>query len=466
MPESLFEKGSRKMSEAAKIDTDRSMRFFAFAAPISAQNLIGISLLIIDMAMISRLGVTAVAAIGVIRGLFFFFQVIADSICQYAGAAIARYLGANNWPEIWRTATTTLCLNVAIASPIFLACVLFSDEVAALLVGQSDPGVQESVAAYLSITAPFFILIAVVLALSALLRSTGHPRLPLYAAVMALSLNTSLNYLLIFGVAGFEGLGLTGAAIATVISRVVEIVILAICIWKALKPSWIQLKFRRTTMVSILSGAYPVFLKSVIWSSGMLLYGLIFLRADPTGYPNYAVLLAFDSLLFAVVYGFVVTIKIFIGNEIGASGIATVSESAWSYLKLTFCAVGLVGVFALLAIPVFAQIFAIVDAELMTFTVIFVAIVLRALARSITASIMDGVMRAGDDNLHAALIEFIANYLVNLPILLTAYLLFGLPIEFLVFIALTDEVVRLVMALRRMRSKVWLSSFNEHAIKE
>ncbi len=447
---------------AIEMDVSPRRRFYTFAAPISAQNLIGISLLIVDMAMISRLGFTAVTAIGVIRGLFFFFQIVSDSICQHAGAAIARFSGAGDWPSIWRTATTVLVLNICVATPFTLAALFLHDEVAELLVGSENAEVAAAVASYLHITAPFFVLNAVILAFSALVRSTGRPKLPLYAAVVALTLNTTLNYVLIFGIAGFAGLGLEGAAIATVISRVVEALILATCIIALMKPKLADLAFRFSTMLSILKNAYPVFLKSLIWSSGMFAYGLVFLRSDPEGYASYAVLLAVDSLLFAVIYGFVVTTKIFVGNEIGAGRSASAYESASDFIQYTMLVVCGVGVLALMAIPVFWEIFAISSAERLTFTIVFVAIVVRALFRSVTASIMDGVMRAGNDNLHAAYIEVIANYLVNLPLLIGLAYFFGFSIEVLVFIALSDELVRLVMASRRLKSKKWLATVSMH----
>jgi len=427
-----------------------------FAAPISAQNTIGISLLIVDMAMISLLGSNAVATIGVIRSLFFCFQILADSICQYGGAAISQAIGARNRERVWLIATTVFVLNIALALPFSLASYFYPEAIVSVLVGSASEEIATTVESYLKITAPFFTMIAMVLALSALLRASGYPRFPLFAAVVALTANTLLNYILMFGKLGFPAYGIEGAAFATILSRLIELAILFALIYVYLSPKLSQLKINLRQIRNTLANSYPIAVKSLLWSVGALVYGLIFLRADPDAYPNYAVLLSLDSLLFAVIYGFVVTIKIFTGVKIGERNPVQAHDFAENYIKFTFMSVVTFSILLVLLAPFFAIIFSINGSQLNIFYAIYGSIVIRSIFRSINTSITDGVMRAGSDNLYAAYIEFVSGWLFNIPLLLLTAHFLTTNIIVLVLVSLSDEIIRLFLSVSRFRSKKWL----------
>ncbi|MFP6582616.1 MAG: MATE family efflux transporter [Candidatus Hydrogenedentota bacterium] len=197
-------------------------KILVLALPTVAYNLIEMGLGLTDLYMVRSFGSAATAALGMNRQILFLFEAIILAVSVGVVTLISQNLARGAKDVIERVVVQSLTLITFLAfglglfgyfsSPIFLALTQASSETADFAVG------------YLKIyciSLPFMAINAVS---AAVLRASKNPMLPLKIAILMAVLNVSLNYGFIHGVAGFPELGVEGAAVGTLIVRVIGVV--------------------------------------------------------------------------------------------------------------------------------------------------------------------------------------------------------------------------------------------------
>lgn len=209
-------------------------RVFAIATPIILQNLITNFVSMLDNIMVGQLSTAQIGAVTIANNnLFFIFNLCLYGAAAGAGIFTTQYYGSGNNEGIRHSFRFKLiaCLTVALlGSAIFF----FAGEtlISQYLQGEGDPALaaetlrhcKEYVLIMLIGMFPF----ALSNAYAGTLRECGHPMVPMLAGLVAMGINLVGNYILIFGHLGLPAMGVTGAALATVISRYAEFLIVAI----------------------------------------------------------------------------------------------------------------------------------------------------------------------------------------------------------------------------------------------
>lgn len=186
--------------------------FFAsvcrLAVPVALQSILQSSFSAVDQIMIGQLGDVSVAAVGIAGKFASIFSVVVSAVGTVAGIMISQYLGQKNRCEVRRSFLLNLFLSLGMAVLFSGLCLFFPGRIMGLYT--KDPGVRRTAAGYLFIIGGSFLPLAGATLLSVLFRCMEKARLPLYASIAAALLNTALNYLLIFGKAGFSPMGEKG----------------------------------------------------------------------------------------------------------------------------------------------------------------------------------------------------------------------------------------------------------------
>lgn len=143
-------------------------------------------------------------------------------------AAIARNYGAENKEEVRNTAFQTTVLSVALGLVISVIAYLFSGRIMYFVCGNSDA--YEIASMYYRINAIGFFFHIISMNITASFRGIGVTKIPMIYNLAGNAVNVVLNYILIYGKFGFSAMGAKGAAIATVLSKVV-MVLIALPVW-------------------------------------------------------------------------------------------------------------------------------------------------------------------------------------------------------------------------------------------
>ena len=224
------------MEKTIELSTDASRREFwhrwvRLLVTIAAQNIIVYGVNLLDNIMIGKLGAAAELAISgvfIVNQIQFLLQSICGSISDGTVVICSRYWGEGDTDKIKRAGAASMQFGLIVSGVMMLAALFFPTEVLGLLTDK--PHVIAEGEKYLLIVAFTYMFFAATQVLLGILRSVETAFIGFINSCAALVVNLVLNYILIFGHFGAPAMGIRGAAIATLVSRVVEFVIVVLYI--------------------------------------------------------------------------------------------------------------------------------------------------------------------------------------------------------------------------------------------
>ncbi|MEG1166302.1 MAG: MATE family efflux transporter, partial [Oscillospiraceae bacterium] len=302
-------------------------------------------------------------------------------------------------------------------------------------------------------------------------RGMENPKLGLCIFAVSMCINTFLNWVLIFGKLGAPALGVEGAAIATVISRVVEFIIMIIyakCNHRFKMKAKNLLMPGREMLKKFLRYSTPVVLNETLWGAGTALYPTIMghMANSTEILAAYTIAGNIDKLCTVAVFAVAATAAIIVGREIG-KGHADEAYEVGAALSLVSFGMGLVTGLVMLALipiliaPYVYPLFGLsplacsIATMMQTVTFIFIAM------RAFNSTNIVGVLRGGGDVHAATLIDVLPLWLVALPFAAICGLVFKLDILWVYLALALENVVKFFFGLHRFRSKKWINDLTQ-----
>ncbi|MBU0927372.1 MAG: MATE family efflux transporter [Spirochaetes bacterium] len=429
------------------------------AVPIALQNLIASSVNMLDTVMVGRLGAVELAAVGLGNQIWFLLMLLLFGISTGAGVFTAQYWGKRDVAGIRRTTGLSMALGLGAALAFMVAAMAFPRFILGLY--SKDPEVVRIGAEYLRLAAPSFPFAAASFAFSLALRGVERVKLPLAATVVSLATNAILNYALIFGKFGAPALGVRGAAIATVLSRVIETAIVFLGAYARKMPPAGTLKEFRSWGSGFLSRfariAAPVVVNEVLWSLGITSYNAILARVGTEAIAAYNVTSTVSQLAMVLFMGTANASAVMLGKRIGEGDRAT--AFAWArrfaiMAPLIGVATGALLIPASLALP---WLFALGAEPLRQARLMILALAVIFPFKVFNLHVVIGICRSGGDTRFGAFFDIFGVWLFGVP--LAALGAFVLRVEpWVVFALLSfDEVAKSGLGVWRLASKKWLN---------
>lgn len=248
--------------------------------PIMVQNFITNFVNMLDNIMVGRTGETQMTGVAVSNQLIFVFNLCIFGAISAAGIFSAQYYGKGDNKGIANTFRfKILCCTLLTVLGILIFTFGGEFLISFYLKGEATPdAVAQTMAAaknYLFVMLIGLIPYSIAQCYASTLRETGRPVLPMVAGIAAVIVNLSFNWILIFGKLGFPRLGVVGAAVATVLSRFVEllIVVIATHIAKEKNPFIIGVyktfKIPLDLVKRITIKGLPLMMNETLWAAGM-----------------------------------------------------------------------------------------------------------------------------------------------------------------------------------------------------
>ena len=204
-------------------------KIITIGIPIAFQGLLNTLLNLVDNMMIGSLGESSIAAVGLANKVFFVFTLLLFGIVSGSSVLTAQYFGKKDIKNIRRVLGLSLIIGLAGAF-IFMLAGLFIPKTVMRIFTPNENTIKIGVS-YLTIVAISYPLTAVTNCYISLLRATNKVKAPVFITIAAILVNVVLNYTFIYGHFGFEALGVRGAAIATVIARLVEVISILLVVY-------------------------------------------------------------------------------------------------------------------------------------------------------------------------------------------------------------------------------------------
>lgn len=256
-------------------------RTLMIAIPVMIQNLITNFVAMIDNIMVGQVGTEQMSGVAIVNQLFFVFNLTVFGSVSGASIFCAQFFGKKDYEGVRHTFRFKILTVAAITMLGIGVFLLFGDNLITVYLHNAEQGInlEETFAyakQYMLIMLVGLIPFAFEQTYSSTLREGGLATPPMVAGIVAVITNTVLNWLLIFGVGVFPKLGVVGAAIATVISRYVQVAI--VVIWSHLNGNrlgYINGLYRSMRVPADLSkrifvkGLIPLTANECLWAAGV-----------------------------------------------------------------------------------------------------------------------------------------------------------------------------------------------------
>ncbi len=438
---------------------------FALTLPLVLQNLITSSLSMADTFMVGLLGTVDLAGVTLANIPFFVVQLFFFGVQSGGTVLISQYWGKGDRASINRVLGLSWYVTGVVALTVAVAMLAAPVQIMSLF--GNDPAAVAVAARYGRIIGMAYLLNGLNLAYVGALRSMEKPKIGTWMLGASMVTNLFLNYVLIFGKLGAPRLGVEGAALATLISRVLESVIV---VGHILKNKHFRLELPlvlrpgREMVRKLIKYSAPVVVNETLWGLGTSIYPIIMghMPGSTEILAAYTIAGNVDKLVMVAISGLCVASTVIVGKEIGAGRTDRVYSISWA---LNFLAMACGAVFGTaLAVmahlwfpswlyPLFQMSARTQELVKMMLTIIGGTLFLRGFSHVTIV----GVLRGGGDVKTATLIDLLPLWVVSIPLAAVMGLWLNLgPVW--VYIAMSvDQVIKLLMGVPRIRSRKWIN---------
>lgn len=429
------------------------------ALPLMLQQVLQSSFSFIDMVMIGQLGDVSVAGVGLGNQVFFLLHLLSFGIGSATAMFTAQFWGSRDIKSIRKSLGIGLVLSAAGGLIFSVVVILFPEEV--LGIYSKDAAVVAAGSEYLRIVGFSFVFTSTAFSFIAVLRSIENVRLPMIVSLLAVALNTLLNYALIFGNFGFPELGVQGAAIATSIAFSLEFVCMIAAVYLFRTPLAATFSeifsFDRVFLKKFLRTATPVIVSEMLWAFGTTIYYVVYARIGTQAIVAINISASIEQLGFVVFIGLAHACAIMVGNRIGAKEAGKAFQYALNFLLIGLVGSVLMSVIILIITPQVLNLYKIspISRE-------YVGNILRIFAfilwlRASNIIIFIGILRSGGDTRYAFLTDAIAVWLVGVPLAFLGGFVLHLPVYWVYLLVMSEELIKFIVVMRRFLSKKWIN---------
>ena len=426
--------------------------------PIIIQNLLSNLINMVDTIMVGGLGEISVASIGIANQYFFLYNMALSGIIGGASLFIAQFYGKNDKLNI-RKITGLSVISALMIGITFMIVALFSPKFIIYFFSK-DLDVIKVATNYFSIIGFCYLIIAISNVFSMGSRSIRNPKLGMICSTISLFINIFLNYVFIFGKLGMPALGASGAAIATVIARIIELILLVSYIYFIKDDYELRFTFKDIKLINkdllkaYISKTTPTFLNDTLWAFGTVLYAVAYSKAGTSAIAASQIASSTGNFFIVTAVCVAIGSSIMIGNELGADNIKKAIHYSKKFAILVTLVGAIFGLLLIISIPGLIKLFSVSDQLMPDIKKIFVIMGILMALKTFNTFIIIGVLRSGGDTKYALFLEMGCMWIVSLPLtFFAAYK--GLPIYILVGLTYTEEVVKFIFGVPRAISKKW-----------
>ncbi|MBO7349017.1 MAG: MATE family efflux transporter [Spirochaetales bacterium] len=338
------------------------------AFPIMIQNGFTNFVNLLDNIMVGRLGTEQMSGVAIVNELLFVYNLCIFGGLSGAGIFTAQYFGKSDAEGVRNTFRFKFVLAMGLVLTATVILLLFGENLIGYFLNESPDGGDLAAAlksgqSYLLIMLVGLPGFALTQVYSSTLRECGETVVPMKAGVVAVLVNLSLNYVLIYGKLGFSAMGVEGAAIATVISRYVEASIVIIWTHRHTEAQPFVKGLYRTLRVpsflvsQITKKGMILLLNETLWSLGMTLLTQCYSMRGLNAVAGVNIANTINNLFKVVFLSFGVSIGIIVGRLLGAGEIEEAKETDRKIIIISVVISSFVGLLMLAVSPLFPRLY-------------------------------------------------------------------------------------------------------------
>ncbi|RPF48199.1 putative MATE family efflux protein [Hydrogenoanaerobacterium saccharovorans] len=444
---------------AAVIDKKFYTAIYTIAMPIALQNIISFSVNLMDTVMLGKLGEIALSASSLANQMFFIFNVVCFGVASGAIVLASQYWGKRDSVAIQKI--TGLAVKIIIGFSVLFTIIVVAFPTQIMSIFSPDREVIEAGARYLRVVAFSYTTGGISATFLMILRSVETVKISVLIYSISFCVNVFFNYIFIFGKFGAPVMGVTGAAVGTVIARVTECIVLVFYLKFFEKKIQYKLRtllsFDKDLMQDLIRYGMPVMINEFLWAVGVSVHSVILGHISASVVAANSICNVVYQLATSFIFGVGSATAVITGNIIGSGDIPYLQSCVKKFKKLYFF-LGVAS--ALLLILLKKPVLSIYNIEPQTLDFanqLMVAYAFAIFFMAYTCPLITGIFRGSGDTRFAALVDIGCLWCV-IPIGAVAAFVFHLP-PLIVFACLKmDYPLKTMFCLLRLRGTNWIRS--------
>ena len=441
------------------------------AIPIMIQNGISFFVNMLDNIMVGSLSTPEMTAVTVCNQLLFVFNLCLFGAVSGAGIFGAQFFGKEDYKGLRYTFRFKI-LFCLLLTACCIALLLLADDflIGLYLTGEGSP---EDIAAtityakqYISVMVVGLVPFAITQSYSSTLRETGRARLPMYAGICAVVINLTFNWLLIFGNLGFPALGVRGAAIATVMSRFVEMLIISFVTYKNrfdnkfIIGAFSSFKIPKNLLIDIFKKGLPLMLNETAWAGGMAVLTICYSISGYEVVSAQSINTTFFDVFAVAFIAIGSAIGIVLGQLLGAGKKEEARLSCPKLIFLSFSVTCIISIVFLLCAPHIPKLYN-VPSEIKNIASHLLMVSACILPIDAIAHASYFTLRSGGKVLLTILFDSVFVWVLMIPVAFTLVTLTSLDISIIYACVQSLILVKCILGLWLVKKGVWLKNIVE-----
>lgn len=439
---------------------------FALMIPIILQNLASSALGLCDTLMVGILGQNELGGLNQANTVFFVFQLFTFGIMSGGSVLIGQYWGKRDIGTINRVMGMSFYLAFGVSMLAATAIYLFPEQVMSLTT--NDPALIDCAARYGKIVAYSFVLNSISMVYISAQRSAENSTLGMVVLVSSMVMNVFLNWVLIFGKLGAPAFGLEGAAIATFISRVFEIVMVAVYAFFIDKriPFMPKKLFVPGKVIAqdYIRYATPVVINETLWSAGYSMYAVVFghMQGAADIVAAYSVTGSIERLMLVFCNGVGTAAAVIISKQIGEGRRKheVINTGNW-LLNLSLITGMLTAILPFLTErflldSLIYKVFNISGEAMSIGHMMMLMTMVKVFVKTYNYMVIIGILRGGGNVRTAAVLDIIFMYLWSIPACFIAAFVFKASITVVFLLSMSEDIIKAIAGALLLRRGDWV----------
>lgn len=442
-------------------------QMFKLAIPIIIQNLLSAAVNSSDVIMLNYVGQSAISAVSLAANYSNILFMVYYGLGTGASLLCAQYFGKKNMQAIHAVEGIALRFSLAISALVALAAFTMPQRM--LLLFTSDQELIAIGSSYIRIMGITYLCWGVTEIYLAILRSIGRVTISMTLNMLAFGLNILLNAVFIFGLFGAPKLGVTGVAIATASSRLIQLVACVIVSLLSkdvkLNPAYMFIR-SKTLLNDFIHLSLPALGNDLSWSVAFSMYSVILGHLGTEAVAANSLVTVVRNVGSVFCFAIASAGTILLGRVMGQEELEKSKSYASRMLKMTVVA-GAVGGVIVLAVTPFVLRFAFLNDTAMHYLKYMLLInSYYIMGSAVNTALIAGVFRAGGDTKFGLICDTIDMWVYAVPLGFFAAFVLKLPVLWVYFLLCTDEFVKWPWVIRHYRKGEWAKNITREDIFE
>lgn len=438
-------------------------KLWGLVFPIAIQNLMTALVSASDAFMLGFVSQTSLSAVSLATQIQFVHNLFMLALTIGATTLATQYWGKGDTDSVEEILAIVLKISMAVSVVFFIAAMFFSGFL--MRIFTNDIRLIQAGIPYLRIVSVSYLFMGFSQIYLCIMKNSGRTAKSTIYGSVAVVINIGFNVIFIFGLAGFPAMGIAGAALATTVSRALE---LLLTIYENMHRSLVcvRLKYIRNSSKKLKKDFWhyttPVLGNELVWGCGFTMFSVIMghLGSDAVAANSVANIL--KNIIACVCNGIGIGASIIVGNELGKGEMERATEYGNRLFKLAVFAGAVSGLILLAVSPVLRIFTGSLSAQAHSYLKNMMYIcTYYMIGKSVNATVIAGVFCAGGDTKFGLKCDAVTMWVILIPIgMITAFVL-KLPIMVVYFIISMDEIIKLPAVYRHYKKYNWVRNLTE-----